>query len=64
MGKLINQILDEYVKSLGGKPPAQPICIVCGAKATFQVHGKGQQIFFVCSNHKDLAKNLDGYREL
>lgn len=64
LGKLINKILDDYIKNLGGKPPTQPICIICGAKATLQAYGKGQQHFFVCPNHKSIAKKLDGYREL
>ena len=66
LGKLLNQILDSYVKNLesAGNEPSRAVCIVCGKPATLQVHGKGQQTFFICPLHKEFAKKFNGYREL
>ena len=67
LGKLINEILDNFVKkeqNADGHLAASPVCIVCGARATFEAHGKGQQRLYVCGVHKGLSKQLDGYRNL
>lgn len=66
MGKLLNEILDNVASETNadGHLAASPICIVCGAKATFECHGKGQQRLFICLAHKSLSSQLDGYREL
>lgn len=66
LGKLINKILDSYVaqaKASGGTP-APAICLVCGRKATFLGRGHGNQTFFVCSVHMDMAKRAPSYKFL
>jgi hypothetical protein len=68
LGKLLNEILDSYVERLekgeAGDVSPQAVCIVCGAKAKFIGHGKGQQKLFVCPLHKGLLKDMEGYREV
>ncbi len=66
MGKILNEILDREaeVVNADGHVAASPVCIICGAKALFEGHGKGQQRLFVCSLHKNIVKDLNGYREI
>jgi hypothetical protein len=54
MGKFLNEILDKVVENCDcdGHLAANPVCIVCGQKASLELHGLGQQKFFVCSLHK------------
>ena len=66
-GKFVNEILNRYAERLqhgeAGDVGPQAVCIVCGAKAKFMGHGKGQQKLFVCPLHKNLLKDLS-YREV
>lgn len=64
MGKLLNEILTKYVDQTKGGVPQQAICVVCGSKATLEAHGRGQQRFFVCGLHRELARRVGSYREL
>jgi hypothetical protein len=63
---VIEQILDNAAKNMDadGHAAAQPICIVCGDKASFEGHGFGQQKLFVCPRHKALVQRVGGYREI
>jgi len=66
-GKFVNEILNSYADKLehgvAGDVGPQAVCIVCGAKAKFMGHGKGQQKLFVCPLHKNLLKDLS-FREV
>jgi hypothetical protein len=68
MGKFLNEILEEKVNQIQkgetGGLPVQAICIVCGKKANFVGYGKGQQKLYVCTNHKHLLNNLEGFGEV
>jgi hypothetical protein len=66
MGKFLNELLDKTAKEnqADGHIPSQPVCIVCGAKATMEGLGRGQQKLFVCSLHRRMAKDVGAYREL
>lgn len=66
MGKILNEIADKFAKTLDadGHMAANPICIVCGRKATREAHGRGQQSFFLCPTHKNLARKMNGWRDL
>jgi hypothetical protein len=67
-GKLVNEILNAYAAKLkqgeAGQLPPQAICIVCGRKANYVGYGKGQQKLFVCSFHKNMLKDFEGYGEI
>jgi hypothetical protein len=67
-GKLVNEILDSYAERLekgeAGDVSPQAVCIVCGAKAKFMGHGRGQQKLYVCPLHKGLLKDMEGYKEI
>ena len=66
MGKLLNELLDKVASEVtaDGHLAASPVCIVCGAKAVFEGHGKGQQRLFVCALHKNQLRRLNGFRQL
>jgi len=66
VGKLINKILNEWAEGAGkaGGLPKPRVCIVCGRKATIEAIGKGQQTFYVCPHHKELAKKLGAWKSL
>jgi len=66
MGKLLNEIIDEYVAKLdqAGGLPARPVCIVCGRPATFKYIGFGQQKLYVCSLHEKKGKGLRARKKL
>lgn len=61
-GKYVNEILNKHVEDTKGGQPTQSVCIICGKRATLQVFGKGQQKFFVCTNHKKLAEKTGNYK--
>jgi len=65
-GKLVNEILKDYVKKLGegGGRPRPAVCICCGRPAVIQAHGYGQQTLFLCPTHKTLSRKMRGFREL
>ena len=66
VGKLINQILEQWVSKSGeaGHLPKPAVCSLCGAKATVKAVGHGQAVFFLCSTHKFLTKHFQGYSQL
>jgi len=64
LGKLLNEILNREAELFKGGVPQQAICVVCGCKATLEAHGRGQQRFFVCGLHRELARRVGRYREL
>jgi len=65
-GKLVNEILVDYVKKLGvaGGTPRPAVCICCGRQATIQARGYGQQTFFLCPLHRGVARKMRSFREL
>jgi len=64
LGKLINDILDEYVRKEAGGAPEQMVCIVCGKPAIKVGFGKGRQRLFVCSAHRPRISGLNGSKDL
>ena len=66
IGKLINEILNREAEKMKGGLEAggEKVCVVCGVKATVEAHGFGQQQFFVCPSHRDLARKVKSWRDI